>query len=223
MGREKQILPGKSFEWCGVGGTNDVYFWNENRPVLSITDLRPSMAPSFAETTCRKPEHRNIWDERNIWICQANLLNVAVSGVLVMCISWNHNLDARGRRATSRETPRGANQCFEKKTGSISPLQTARVQRCVSPKRIKKLNKQIFLKTDDLHLCTLLFLQCINAKNRKFEASGYQGKNDKSDQKGRNNRNAHAKLHAQMGVCQNYVATLRSPSTSTRIRCESFP
>ena len=48
----------------------------------------------------------------------------------------------------------------KKKTGSISPLPTAKVQRCISQKISKNQNKQIFLKTYDLHLCALLFLQC---------------------------------------------------------------
>ena len=68
--------------------------------------------------------------------------------------------DAGGRSARGTRRPKGANPIFENKTGSISPLPTAKVQRCISLKIFKNQTKQKKIKTYDLHLCTLLFLQC---------------------------------------------------------------
>ena len=139
--------------------------------MLSITDLRPSTAPNLAgKDTHETRTQKHMAQEKHINLTSKSFKCCGVGGTSDVYFLKSKLGDARGRRATYREAPRGANNIFEKKTGGISPLRTAKVQRCISPKRIKNKNKQRFFKTYDLHLCTLLFWQCKNVKTPQIRS-----------------------------------------------------
>ena len=66
------------------------------------------------------------------------------------------------------ETRQGVQINFLKQKRAAFPLrQRQRCKGAFLQKSSKKKNKQTFLKTYDLHLCTLLFLQCKTPKNAK--------------------------------------------------------
>ena len=84
----------------------------------------------------------------------------------------NQNLNAKAN-VQHPEKRQGVQTNFSKTKRAAFPLcQRQRCKGAFLQNESKKENKQLFLKTYDLHLCTLLFLQCKNVKHRKFEASG---------------------------------------------------
>ena len=151
--KEKHInLPSKSFKCCGVGVL-----------MMCISEIKTDLCFLKSKQTCafnyrpapvdgvhfRGKRHAGNQNTQTYGTRKTHqsakqfFLHVAVSEVLVMCISWKQNLDARGRHATYREAPRGANQFFEKKNGRHFPFANgkgAKVHFSTTNKKTKQTN-----------------------------------------------------------------------------------